>query len=87
MAQDGAMAQGKPTGGGQATVRFGVYNQPGGYAGKKVSDVRKELGNLWKIPGDAQAYKGKTKVDENYIIQPGDVLDFHRKMGEKGSLR
>lgn len=83
MAQDGAMAQGKAQGG-QATIRYGVYNQPGGYAGQSVGDVRKQLGKLWSIPGDAQAYKGKTKLDENYIIQPGENIDFHRKMGEKG---
>lgn len=85
MAQDhGATAQGKA--GGQATVRYGVYNQPGSYAGQSVQDVRKQLGKLWNIPDDAQAYKGKTKLDENYVIQPGESIDFHRKMGEKGLL-
>ena len=68
----------------QATVRYGVYGQPGSYAGKTVGDVRRQLSSAWSIPADAQAHKGKTALDDTYVIQPGDSIDFHRKLGEKG---
>lgn len=80
------MAQGPGAGAsnGQAQIRFGVYNKPGNHAGKKVSDVRSELGKMWGVPSDASAYVGKEKVDDNYTIQAGDQIEFHRRAGEKG---
>lgn len=70
----------------QATVRYGVYGQPGGYAGKTVAEIRKQLTGPWSIPADAQAHKGKTALGDDYVIQPGDSIDFMRKLGEKGTL-
>jgi hypothetical protein len=69
---------------GMANVRFGVYNQPSNIAGKSVQDARDQFSKLWGIPNDAVAYKGKDKLDENYVIQPGDNVEFHRRAGEKG---
>ena len=69
---------------GQASIRFGVYNKPGNHAGKTVSGVRSELGKMWGVPADASAYVGKNKVDDDYVIQPGDQVEFHRRAGEKG---
>jgi hypothetical protein len=76
--------QQQPAAGQQAHVRFGVYNQPAPVAGKTVSDVRNQFGKIWGISSDAVAYKGKDKLDENYVIQPGDNVEFHRRSGEKG---
>lgn len=67
-----------------ANVKYGVYGQPGNYANKSVAQVRADLGNLWGIPADAAAYKGKERLEDNYVIQPGDQIEFHRKQGEKG---
>lgn len=69
---------------GVANVRFGVYSQPTPVAGKSVKEVRDQFSKLWGIPSDAIAYKGKDKLDENYVIQPNDNLEFHRRAGEKG---
>jgi hypothetical protein len=69
---------------GIANVRFGVYNQPSNVGGKTVSQAREQFSRLWGIPTDAVAYKGKDKLDENYVIQPGDNVEFHRRAGEKG---
>ncbi|MFZ4104864.1 hypothetical protein [Flavobacterium sp.] len=69
---------------GVANVRFGVYNQPAPIAGKSIKDTREQFGRLWGIPTDAIAYKGKDKLDENYVVQPGDNVEFHRRAGEKG---
>jgi len=70
--------------GGMANVRFGVYNQPSNIAGKSVKEAREQFSKLWGIPTDAVAYKGKDKLDENYVIQPNDNVEFHRRAGEKG---
>lgn len=67
-----------------ANVRYGVYNQPAPVSGKTVAQVREQFSKLWGISSDAIAYKGKDKLDENYVIQPGDNLEFHRRSGEKG---
>jgi len=68
-----------------ATVRYGVYGQPGNYAGKTVGEVRKQLQTAWSIPTDAKAHKGKAAMDDSYVIQAGDSIDFHRQLGEKGA--
>jgi hypothetical protein len=67
-----------------ANVRFGVYTQPAPVAGKTVSDIREQFSKLWGIPSDAVAYKGKDKLDENYVVTANDNLEFHRRAGEKG---
>jgi hypothetical protein len=67
-----------------ANVRFGVYSQPAPVSGKTVGEVRQQFSKIWGISNDAVAYKGKDKLDENYVIQPGDNVEFHRRSGEKG---
>jgi len=69
---------------GVANVRFGVYSQPSNVGGKTVKEAREQFSKLWGIPSDAIAYKGKDKLNENYVIQPGDNVEFHRRAGEKG---
>jgi hypothetical protein len=69
---------------GSAQIRYGVYNNPGSHAGKSVSDLRGQFSAMWGIPTDANAYKGKEKLDDSYVIQPGDNVEFHRRAGEKG---
>jgi hypothetical protein len=70
--------------GGVANVRFGVYSQATPVAGKSVKEIRDQFSKLWGIPTDATAYKGKDKLDEDYVVQPNDNLEFHRRAGEKG---
>jgi hypothetical protein len=70
--------------GGVANVRFGVYSQATPVAGKTIKEIRDQFSKLWGIPSDATAYKGKDKLDENYVVQSNDNLEFHRRAGEKG---
>lgn len=82
---DQSASQNKPSASqGIANVRFGVYNQPSNIGGKTVAQAREQFSRLWGIPTDAVAYKGKDKLDENYVIQPNDNVEFHRRAGEKG---
>jgi hypothetical protein len=69
---------------GVANVRYGVYNQPAPVSGKTVAEVREQFSKLWGISSDAIAYKGKDKLDESYVIQANDNVEFHRRAGEKG---
>ena len=69
---------------GVANVRFGVYSQATPVAGKSIKEIRDQFSKLWGIPSDATAYKGKDKLDENYVVQANDNLEFHRRAGEKG---
>lgn len=69
---------------GMANLRYGVYSQPSNIAGKTVKEVREQFSKIWGIPGDAVAYCGKDKLDENAVIQPGQNVEFHRRAGEKG---
>ena len=82
ISESGSSAQKSASG--VANVRFGVYNQPSPVTGKSVKDVSEQFVKICVIPTDAVAYKGKDKLDENYVIQPGDNVEFHRRAGEKG---
>lgn len=74
-----------PQGGGAASIRYGIFNQPGNHAGKTVGEIRKTTGSLWNLPEDSNAFVGGTnKVGDDYVIQPGDNVEFHRRAGEKG---
>ena len=68
----------------KVNLRFGIYNQPGDYSGKSVAEVRQLFGAAWGIPNEASAFKGKERLADDYILQPGDELEFHRRAGEKG---
>lgn len=70
--------------GGQAQVRFGVYNKVSDFAGKTVAEVRQSHGKTWGVPTDASAFLGKEKLDDSYVIQESDQIEFHRRAGEKG---
>jgi len=76
---------GNPSGG-IANVRFGVYSQSTPVVGKTVKEIREQFGKLWGIPSDATVYKGKDKMDDNYVVQANDNLEFHRRAGEKGNI-
>lgn len=70
--------------GAKAEIKYGVYAQPGNWAGKTVGDVRNQFSKLWNIPADAAAYVGKDRLEDNQVIQPGQAVEFHRRAGEKG---
>lgn len=58
-------------------VKYGVYSTPGDHAGKTVAQVRDEVSKLWQVPSDAAAYKGKEKLADSYILNPGEAIEFH----------
>lgn len=77
-------ATGAAAGNAPARVRYGVHNQQGDIAGKTIGQIRAERGRQWQLPGDTAAYKGTEKLSDDYVIRPGDNVEFHRRQGEKG---
>jgi len=50
--------------------------------GKSVSWARKYLGEVFDIPTEAMALIDGTKVSEDYVLEPGQVLEFTDKEGD-----
>lgn len=67
-----------------ANIKYGPSTQPIPCAGKTVAQLRAELANTMSIPPDVKAFKGKTELDENYVVQPNDTIELVRRLGEKG---
>jgi hypothetical protein len=80
----GQAAQAQP-GGGVAKIRYGVYDQqvPAGN-NLNVGAIRSNYQTMWSMPKDADAYINGEKKADDYVIQPGDQVEFHRRAGEKG---
>lgn len=56
-----------------------------GLVGQKVSTVRASLVDAFNIPGDALALVNGNQVDNNYVLQQNDVLEFIKQAGVKGN--
>lgn len=69
---------------GRATLCYGVYVETGDLAGRSIKELRDTYGGLWQMPEGVTAYKGKEQVSDDYIVQPGDRIEYYRKLGEKG---
>ena len=53
-------------------------------SGSKVSAVRASLVDAFNIPGDALAFVNGEQVDENHVLEQGQVLEFVKQAGVKG---
>ena len=53
-------------------------------AGKKVGEVRKQLSTPWNMSAELGAVVSGKKVDEEYVLNGGDRLEFVKNSGEKG---
>ena len=87
MAEFQPNAQSSPTPGTEtrAQVKYGTYHETDHtWVGMTVAQVRMARGEAWSIPSDARAYRGKDQLQEGYVVQAGDLVEFHRRMGEKG---
>lgn len=71
-------------GGGQAEIRWGVYQDVDNYVGMTVGQVREQLSGVWTIPADTQTFVGDRPVNNDYVIQANDSVNFIRRSGEKG---
>lgn len=52
--------------------------------GKSVGSVRKSLREVFRIPGDADAFIGDKSVSDEVVLEGGQVLEFSKDHGTKG---
>lgn len=83
MSQEASQSQ-PQQGGSTARARFGVHNKQGELAGKTIGQLRSEVGKMWSLTKDTNAMLGTEKLDDDYVIKPGDSIEFTRRQGEKG---
>jgi hypothetical protein len=58
------------------TARYGMYGMP--VQANTVAEIRRDVGELWMIPGDAVAYCGNTLLFEDDFLPVGACVEFHR---------
>lgn len=73
----------------EETVRviYGVHSLEASIAGRSVGEVRTALKQALNIGPQAVAVVDGREILESYMLQAGEVLEFVRLAGEKGSAR
>ena len=66
-------------------VVHGANSQYFDLVGRSVGSVRKSLRDAMSIPSDAEAIVGGKKVNDDFILDAGQNLEFHKEAGVKGS--
>ena len=56
----------------------------GDISGRTISEVRRDLGDVMNISDNAAAMVSGAAVSEDYVVQPGDRLEFIQASGTKG---
>ena len=53
-------------------------------AGYTVGAARSALAQAYNVPNDAVAIVGRNEVAEDYVLRPGESLEFVKQAGVKG---
>jgi hypothetical protein len=74
-----------PGAGGSAKVKFGVLdtNVPTSH-NLTVGQIRENYQSTWSMAPDVEPRVNGQKVEDNHVLQNGEMLEFHRKSGDKG---
>lgn len=64
-------------------IKYGVHNRTGRLDGQTIGMVKRELVHQWMFPFNADAFKGTERLTDDYVIRPGDYVEFHRQMDEE----
>lgn len=65
-------------------VTCGANQYEDNFIGSRISQVKKEMKDVLNIASDAQVLVCGKKVDDNYIVQEGDAIEFVKEAGDKG---
>ena len=68
-------------------VIYGVNELDLDLAGKSVHGIWKALEQVFNIPRDAQVTVNGSRVDDEYVVRPGDEIEFQKAAGVKGLAR
>ena len=66
-------------------VIYGVNELDLELAGKPVSEIWKVLEQVFNIPRDAVVTVNGTRVDDTWVVEAGDELEFTKAAGVKGN--
>lgn len=70
---------------GKIKVIHGANDEEFELVGQKVSSVRASLVDAFNIPGDAMALVNGEQVNNDYVLQTNDCLEFIKAAGVKGA--
>lgn len=70
---------------GQVRVVYGIHALETHVAGRTVGSVREALRQALNISPRAVVVVDGVEVDENRVLQEGELLEFVRLAGEKGT--
>ena len=65
-------------------IIYGVNELDLDLAGKSVRGIWKILEQVFNIPRDAQVTVNGARVDDEYVVRPGDEIEFQKAAGVKG---
>lgn len=65
-------------------VVYGVNDLELDLAGKSIRTVYKVLEQVLNIPRDASVSVNGNRVDDDYVVRPGDEIEFLKTAGVKG---
>ena len=65
-------------------VIYGVNELDLDLAGKSVRGIWKVLEQVFNIRRDAQVTVNGARVDDEYVVRPGDEIEFQKAAGVKG---
>lgn len=68
---------------GPVTVKSGVrcIRIPAGFT---VAEIREKLAPYFRLPSDAEAWKGLIKLNDDYVVNDGYFEFIHMRVKEKG---
>lgn len=65
-------------------VIYGVNELELDLAGKTVRGIWKALEQVFNIPRDAVVTVNGTRADDDFVVHPGDEIEFQKAAGVKG---
>ena len=65
-------------------VIYGVNELDLDLAGKTVRGIWKTLEQVLNIPRDAAVTVNGARVEDDYVLRPGDEIEFQKQAGVKG---
>ncbi|HEV8054192.1 MAG: hypothetical protein H0X16_11540 [Chloroflexi bacterium] len=65
-------------------VVYGVNELELDLAGRSISGIWKNLAQVLNIPRDALVTVNGARVEDDYVVRPGDEIEFQKAAGVKG---
>jgi hypothetical protein len=66
------------------SVMHGAASGDHPLAGHTVGAARAALGQAYNVPSDASAQIGGSQVEDDYVLRPGESVQFVKQAGVKG---